>query len=136
MAQIGLWRINLFLLLIFSFFISSCEDEKKQEKQQITQPEKPVKTAFIPLEKPNFNQDSAYLYVQQQVDFGPRFPNNEAHGKCAVFLKTKLTSFGFSTQIQEGKATTFNKKNITIKNIIGTYNPAATKRILLFAHWN
>ncbi|MDT8412583.1 MAG: M28 family peptidase [Vicingaceae bacterium] len=136
MAQIGLWRINLFLLLILSFFVFSCEDDKKQEKQQTIQPEKPIKTAFIPLEKPNFSEDSAYLYVQQQVDFGPRFPNNEAHGKCAIFLKNKLASFGFSTQIQEGKATTFNNKNITIKNIIGTYNPAATKRILLFAHWD
>jgi len=47
-----------------------------------------------------------------------------------------LASFGFSTQIQEGKATTFNNKNITIKNIIGTYNPSAAKRILLFAHWD
>jgi len=136
MAQIGFWLINLFLLLILSFFIFSCEDEKEQEQQQTTQPKKPIKTAFIPLEKPNFSEDSAYLYVQQQVDFGPRFPNNEAHGKCAIFLKNKLASFGFSSQIQEGKATTFNNKNITIKNIIGTHNPTATKRILLFAHWD
>jgi len=28
------------------------------------------------IEKPDFNADSAYLFVQQQVDFGPRFPNN------------------------------------------------------------
>jgi Zn-dependent M28 family amino/carboxypeptidase len=88
------------------------------------------------VEKPNFDGDSAYLYVQQQVDFGPRFPNNKAHGKCALFLEKKLKSFGLQTITQKGTATTFNNKTITIKNIIGAYNPEVKKRILLFAHWD
>lgn len=136
MALPGHWKNNLILLLLLSFSFFACEDDAKKSTKKVETQQQPIKTTFIPLEKPEFNEDSAYLYIQQQVDFGPRFPNNEAHGKCAVFLKNKLASFGFSTQIQEGKATTFNKKNITIKNIIGTYNPAATKRILLFAHWD
>lgn len=131
----GHWKNNLFLLLLLTFSFFACEDDTKKNTQKIEK-QQPIKTTFIPLEKPEFNEDSAYLYVQQQVDFGPRFPNNDAHGKCAIFLKNKLASFGFSTQIQEGKAITFNNKNITIKNIIGTYNPSAAKRILLFAHWD
>src|SRR5690606_33365141 len=131
----GHLKNNLFLLLLLTFSFFACEDDTKKNTQK-AEKQQPIKTTFIPLEKPEFNEDSAYLYVQQQVDFGPRFPNNDAHGKCANFLKNKLASFGFSTQIQEGKATTFNNKNITIKNIIGTYNPSAAKRILLFAHWD
>ena len=88
------------------------------------------------IDRPDFNADSAYLYVKQQVDFGPRFPNNDAHGKCALFLENKLKSFGLKTITQIGKATTFNDKKITIKNIIAEYNPSAKKRILLFAHWD
>ena len=82
------------------------------------------------------NADSAYLFVKQQVDFGPRFPNNDAHAKCAIFLAKKLKSFGLVTTTQIGEATTFNNKKITIKNIIGAYNPKETERILLFAHWD
>jgi glutaminyl-peptide cyclotransferase len=111
----------------------SCENDKKHKKVSKTTP---LAIPQAKVEKPNFNADSAYLYVKQQVDFGPRFPNNKAHGKCAIYLEKKLKSFGLQTITQKGIAQTFNNKTITIKNIIGTYNPEAKKRILLFAHWD
>lgn len=134
MEQFGIMRINLVVFLGITFLIS-CNNENEKIKTQQVQQIQP-KTEFIAIEKPEFNEDSAYFYVEQQVDFGPRFPNNEAHAKCAIFLKEKLSSLGLETQIQEGKATTFNNKNISIKNIIGSYKPELQKRILLFAHWD
>ncbi|MDR2471974.1 MAG: glutamine cyclotransferase, partial [Tannerella sp.] len=35
---------------------------------------------------PDFNADSAYSYVAQQVAFGPRVPNSDAHKACAKWL--------------------------------------------------
>ncbi|MCB0402515.1 MAG: M28 family peptidase [Flavobacteriales bacterium] len=116
------------LLLLFA-----CENDHEKKKKTKTEPNV-VHTPEI--ERPEFNKDSAYTYIQQQVDFGPRFPNNEAHGKCASFLQKKLASFGWIANIQEGKSRTFNNKTITIKNIIGEYKPEKTKRVLLFAHWD
>ena len=122
------------LLLIILLLIISCGTDEPQRKQAIKKVEP---TAPQPkIEKPVFDADSAYLYVKEQVDFGPRHPNNEAHGKCAKYLEDKLKSFGLKASTQIGKAVTFNNKDITIKNIIGEYNPDATKRILLFAHWD
>jgi len=123
---------NLIYILLILFTISCGNDEVKKTIPII----KKDPTPTIKIERPAFNSDSAYLYVKQQVDFGPRFPNNEAHGKCAAFLENKLKSFGISATTQLGSATTFNNKKITIKNIIGEYNPGAKKRILLFAHWD
>lgn len=123
---------KLLIILAATLFIACGGEKKKKEVQTIT--ENPIKTPSIIA--PDFNSDSAYLYVQQQVDFGPRFPNNEAHGECAIYLKDKLSSFGLNSFIQIGKATTFNKKPITIKNIIGEYKPEKERRILLFAHWD
>jgi Zn-dependent M28 family amino/carboxypeptidase len=114
-------------------FISSCGNEKPKKKYQEAISTEEIKT---PVQRPDFNADSAYYFIQQQVDFGPRFPNNEAHGKCAIFLKNKLAQYGLTSTIQQGNAKTFNNKNITIKNIIGAYNPTAKKRILLFSHWD
>ncbi|KAB2859069.1 MAG: M28 family peptidase [Flavobacteriales bacterium] len=133
MAQLGKWKSNLLLLTIM-FVLFSCENEnsQKENKKNITQKE----IVKVNIQRPDFNADSAYHFIQQQVDFGPRFPNNEAHGKCADFLKNKLSSYGLQSNIQIGKAKTFNNKDITIKNIIGEYNPEAKKRILLFAHWD
>ena len=119
-------------LFIGIIFLVGCENDTKKKKPPIVNP--PIVQPKI--ERPDFNADSAYRYVQEQVDFGPRFPNNDAHAKCAKYLENKLNSFGLNTIIQTGKATTFNKKTITIKNIIGEYNPSAQNRILLFAHWD
>ncbi len=127
---------NNILFFISIGFLLACGNDKQDAEKPKQQQTSPKKTTFIALEKPEFDEDSAYLYVKQQVDFGPRFPNNEAHTTCAIFLKEKLSSLGFETQIQEGKATTFKIKIFFIKNIIGSYNPELQKRILLFAHWD
>ena len=50
-----------------------------------------LRLSAVKIEKPKFNADSAYRFVKEQVDFGPRFPNNEAHAKCAIYLENKLT---------------------------------------------
>jgi glutaminyl-peptide cyclotransferase len=133
MVQRGKWKSSI-LLLIFISFLFSCENEKSKKKNK--ESDTPKKVVKVNIQRPDFNADSAYYFIQQQVDFGPRYPNNEAHGKCAEFLRKKLSSFGLQTNIQIGKAKTFNNKDITIKNIIGEYNPDAEKRILLFAHWD
>ncbi|MBI2281492.1 MAG: M28 family peptidase [Bacteroidetes bacterium] len=132
MERLGKLKIKFFIVLLTGLFFS-CENEKtpKKHKEVIS-----TEIINIPVQRPDFNADSAYYFIQQQVDFGPRFPNNEAHGKCALFLKKKLESYGLKSSIQTGSAKTFNNKNITVKNIIGEYNPDEKKRILLFAHWD
>ena len=125
---------NRLLPIVILLLLIGCGNDKKREKKVAIQT--PSTKLQSKATKPDFDADSAYLYVQQQVDFGPRFPNNEAHGKCAQFLEGKLSDLGLRTITQIGTATTFNNKTITIKNIIGAYNPEAKKRILLFAHWD
>ena len=39
---------------------------------------------------PQFDADSAYLYVKNQVDFGPRVPNTKEHVACGNYLAGKL----------------------------------------------
>lgn len=139
MVQLGVMRNKVYYAIIIALggYLSSCGGEERVPSLTKKSSQKPTKKVTEkPLEKPNFNGDSAYVFIQQQVDFGPRFPNNEAHAKCAIYLENKLNSYGLTTQIQLGKATTFDNKNITIKNVIGEYNPSAKKRILLFAHWD
>lgn len=88
------------------------------------------------IDVPVFNADSAYGFVKRQVDFGPRVPNTKAHAKCLEYLQEKLESYGAEVTIQNGKGTLYNNKSIDIKNIIGSFNPSATHRVLLAAHWD
>ena len=123
---------KLSYLFIFILFFIGCEEDAPQKKPSIQN----TPIVQLKIDPPQFNTDSAYLYIKEQVDFGPRFPNNKAHDECAKYLENKLKSFGLNTILQIGKAKTFNHKEITIKNIIGEYNPTAENRILLFAHWD
>ncbi|GHT30986.1 glutamine cyclotransferase [Bacteroidia bacterium] len=85
---------------------------------------------------PDFNADSAYLYIQNQVDFGPRVPNSPAHKACGDYLISELTRFGAKLYVQEMTLTAYNNEKLASRNIIGSFNPDSPKRILLFAHWD
>ena len=100
------------------------------------------KSGLVPTETkgsvstPVFNQDSAYIFVERQVQFGPRVPNTEAHKDCAQYLSSELERFGATIYIQEAALTAYNGDRLQANNIIGVFNPEQTKRVLLFAHWD
>ena len=43
---------------------------------------------------PDFNADSAYIYLQEQCDFGPRTMNSVAHDKCEKWIIQKFEQYG------------------------------------------
>jgi hypothetical protein len=84
----------------------------------------------------DFNADSAYYFIQKQVDFGPRVPGTMPHAICANYLKQKLSEYCDTAMIQEGQMMNAKANLIGIKNIIGSFNPTAKYRFLLAAHWD
>lgn len=128
---------NIVLVLVTLVFAASCKSDKpKKTKEEDSETSVTEVPKAPPIERPSFSSDSAYQYIQQQVDFGPRVPGTTPHAKCAQFLFDELSRFADNVILQQGQATTFDKTKITIKNIIGEFNPEATNRILLFAHWD
>jgi hypothetical protein len=85
---------------------------------------------------PEFNADSAYLFVKTQVDYGPRTPNSAAHSECGDYLVAKLKEFGAEVIEQKTILKTYDGIALNARNIIGVYNPEHKKRVLLFAHWD
>jgi len=85
---------------------------------------------------PVFNADSAYTYIARQVAFGPRVPNTQAHLDCADFLATELKRHGAQVFVQKATLTAYNGENLNAQNIIGSFDPDKTRRVLLFAHWD
>lgn len=90
----------------------------------------------IAVDVPAFNADSAYQYIQAQVDFGPRIPNTKEHVACGEYLAAKLESFGAKVTDQYADLMAFDGTILKARNIIGSYKPESKKRILLFAHWD
>lgn len=83
-----------------------------------------------------FCADSAFSYIKAQTDFGPRVPNTKAHLNCSAWLTTQLSHFGAKTYVQGFETTTFDNTKLQCYNIIGSYNPASTTRIILCSHWD
>lgn len=118
--------MKIIYLLLFAMFMSSCH-------------QKPAQTAVSTIELaayPVFSPDSAYTFIEEQVAFGPRIPNTSAHQKCAEYLSGTLQRYGATVIMQNFQARAFNGDMLNGVNIIGSYNPDAPKRVLLFAHWD
>ncbi len=118
---------NRFWLLGLLIFGWACSGEKKTEivvEEVITKP------------YPTFNADSAYAFIQKQVDFGPRVPGTKGHSDTKKWMISKLEGYGWNVQEQNFQAKTYDGLTWDLTNVIASYNPRATKRILLAAHWD
>ncbi|MFN0203374.1 MAG: M28 family peptidase, partial [Bacteroidia bacterium] len=85
---------------------------------------------------PEFNADSAYTYIEKQLSFGHRIPNQPAHKKCAAWMVEKFKSLGCEVSIQNATVTAYDGTKLQIQNIIAATNPKATRRMMVAAHWD
>ena len=72
---------------------------------------------------PQFDADSAYLYVKNQVDFGPRVPNTKGHIACGNYLAQQLKEFGAQVTDQYADLIAYDGTLLKARNIIGSYKP-------------
>ena len=85
---------------------------------------------------PSFLADSAFAFCQQQCDFGPRIMNSEAHERCAQWIVSKFQSYSLTVTKQQTTLTGFDGTPLHATNIIASYRPELTDRILICAHWD
>ena len=56
--------------------------------------------------------------IVEQIAFGPRVPNTEAHRHCSDYLIAGLKRFGAAVQVQEAILTAYNGDRLNARNII------------------
>jgi hypothetical protein len=88
-------------------------------------------------EVPEFNADTAYKFVQQQVNFGPRVPNTKAHRQAKAYFVDKLKEYAGTNAVfvQEFTAEGYDEQ-LVLSNVIAAFNLNASDRIMLSAHWD
>ena len=64
---------------------------------------------------PNFNAERAFFYLQQQCDFGPRYPGSDAHKKTRDYLTIELKNLADEVKLQ-----TFTTKGLEKHNILAS----------------
>lgn len=112
-------------------FLAGCGGEDSRQ-QTITQPV--IAEPDIPV--PDFVADSAYVYIEKQLSFGPRVPNTGSHVACANWLVKKLEDFGATVTLQPAVVQAFNGDQLNMQNIIASFSPEKERRVMLSAHWD
>jgi hypothetical protein len=119
------------LLPFFSFlFLISCQKSNDEGGELQT-----AKTPN-PIEVPPFSADSAYAFIEKQVNMGPRVPGSAPHREAAGFFVSRFESYGATVTVQEFEQTTYDGTRLQLKNIIASFYPEKQKRVLLAAHWD
>lgn len=131
-AEINLMRSILkYSVVGLLIFLSACKSNKSSEEESVAAPEPEV-----PVSVPQFNPDTAFRYTEVQVKFGPRVPGSAAHKKCGDYLFSVLKQWCDTVIEQNAPITAHDGKVFQMRNIIGSFNPAAGNRIILAAHWD
>lgn len=120
-----------YLLLFSLLLLVACGETATKTKPVVDETvEKPS------VKIPAFNGDSAYIYVKNQVDFGPRVPGTKEHKACKEWLISKFESFGADVIAQDFTAKIYTGDKLASTNIIAQFNPKHKKRVILSAHWD
>lgn len=120
--------LSLCCLLILAACGSDSTTEDADSNESATN------TNAVPV--PRFDRDSAYQYVARQLEFGPRVVNSEGHEQMKEWLVGKMRSFGATVIEQPFEARAYTGETLNGTNVIAQYNPGASNRILLAAHWD
>ena len=113
-----------FLLLSSSFLVTSC-GLRKQATSTESVSIQPVGPAFC--------ADSAFAFCEAQCEFGPRTMNSQAHEDCGAWIMEKFKSYGMSVTPQKALLKGYDGTMLRATNIIASYRPDLTDRILICA---
>ncbi|MFN2382678.1 MAG: M28 family peptidase, partial [Gemmatimonadota bacterium] len=83
-----------------------------------------------------FDAALADSLVRQQVAFGPRVPGTPAHAAALTWLTAYLGERAAVVETIPFTHVTTQGVTLSLSNVWARFNPAATSRILLVAHWD
>ena len=94
-------------------------------------------TAQATVVAPDFDADSAYAFVAMQTRAGVRTPGSAGHDRVGDMLSDALRAYGADTVIeQRATVSQVDGSTMPVRNIFGSFNSAATRRLLLLAHYD
>ena len=120
---------KIILLITAAFFLSSCGGKKAS-------PSTDEADSTAQTNIPQFNADSALQSIRIQCAFGPRILESAAHENCGQYISNAFKQCGCEVTLQKTTFTLYDGTRQSGYNIIAAFNPKATKRIVLSAHWD
>lgn len=119
-------KYSTILLSVLALALCACGGSKKTQDD----------TAAMTPVGPAFSADSAFVFCEQQCQFGPRTMNSEAHERCGQWIAAKFRSFGLQVTEQKAELKGYDGTMLHSTNIIASFKPELADRLMLCAHWD
>ncbi len=111
--------------------LAGCSGERRPDAAASQKPQ-----AEAPVTIPAFSGRDAFAYLVRQTSFGPRNPGSKGHKDCLDFMTATLQGFADDVRLQQFTQAGYNGEILRLTNVIASFKPEATARILLCAHWD
>ena len=85
---------------------------------------------------PQFKGSRAFDFLLRQTSFGPRNPGSRGHADCLAYLAATLRELAPEVRLQEFTHAGYDKTTLRLTNVIASFRPELTPRIILCAHWD
>lgn len=128
--------LSLILAAVGCASSSAGTDNDSESAAENTSGQQAVPVGKAPAIASAFVADSAFSNVERQLQFGPRVPGTPAHDACGKWLEAELRRHGAEVTLQQATLRAFDGAPLPATNILGQFNPEATDRTLLVAHWD
>jgi Zn-dependent M28 family amino/carboxypeptidase len=86
--------------------------------------------------RPSFDGEAALELVRTQVAFGPRVPGTEGHARQLAWMLERLDTLAPELTVDTFPHVTSAGDSLILFNVLARFEPEATRRILLLAHWD
>lgn len=120
--------MKMLMIAMLALLMTGCGKSKGSNSSETIVKTDPVGPAFL--------ADSAYLFCQQQCDFGPRIMNSVAHDRCGEWIAAKFRQYGMEVTLQKADLRGYDGTILKSTNLTASYRPELKDRILLCAHWD
>ena len=120
----------------FSFCILLFTAACKSDADSTDQTDTPIAREVPQLPIPTFNRDSAFQFLQTQVEFGPRNPGSPGIQAARAWMIDQMKRFGATVHEQNFTANFQFGESHPSMNIIAQFQPEKSRRILLGAHYD
>jgi hypothetical protein len=97
---------------------------------------------YLPLQSgcggsaPVFDENSAFRFLEEQCEIGPRFPGSREHKLLQRYIVDQLREFEINVSLQPFEGVLTTGDTLDLVNIIGNCNMKASRRIMLGAHYD
>lgn len=116
------------LISSLAFALTACKNQKSASSAD-------AGTDTIAVTTVQFNADSAFASIEAQCAFGPRVPNSTAHQRCGDYIVSHFKRLGLAVTEQRADLKAWDGNVLHSRNIIASYRPDATDRIVIATHW-